>query len=43
MVAVANAVKLAGGLVVYADSQIDNINPGLEEIKKVHSGGFFLI
>ena len=37
MVAVANAVKLAGGLVVYADSRPDNINPGLFEIQKVYS------
>eukprot|EP00392_Amoebophrya_sp_AT5.2_P008412 g8433.t1 len=33
MVAVSNAVKLAGGIPIYADCAETNINPGLAEIK----------
>lgn len=33
MVAVANSVKLAGGVPVYADCAGDNINPGLAEVE----------
>ena len=33
MVAVANMVKLANGIVRYADSAPDNINPSLAQIK----------
>ncbi|CAD7958602.1 unnamed protein product [Amoebophrya sp. A120] len=33
MVAVANAVKLAGGIPIFADCAKDNINPSLKEIK----------
>jgi len=36
MVAVANSVKLAGGIPVYADSSVDNINPGLKEIQSCY-------